>query len=63
MRVRDGSSIEKNGRASRAAVVKADPPKLFDQAALKTVAGWRFARPPQRMCDVYERVKSPLSGG
>jgi TonB family protein len=55
--------IEKNGEVSQASVVHADPPDYFDQAALQTVAGWRFAHPPQRMCDVYQSVEFPLGGG
>ncbi|MGH8274304.1 MAG: TonB family protein [Gammaproteobacteria bacterium] len=52
--------IEKDGSVSRAEVVKADPPKLFDQAAIETVENWRFARSGARMCDVYEWVRFPL---
>ncbi len=55
--------IEKNGEVSGASVVHADPPDYFDQAALQTVAGWRFASPPRRMCDVYQSVEFPLGGG
>ncbi|MGH8307946.1 MAG: TonB family protein [Gammaproteobacteria bacterium] len=55
--------IEKNGAVSQASVVQADPPDYFDQAALQTVAGWRFASPPRRMCDVYQSVQFPLGGG
>ncbi len=54
--------IEKNGEVSGASVVHADPPDYFDQAALQTVAGWRFASPPRRMCDVYQSVEFPLGG-
>lgn len=52
--------IEKDGKVSEPSVVYADPPEYFDQAALKTIAGWRFATLPQRMCDVYESVQFPL---
>ncbi|MGH9436440.1 MAG: TonB family protein [Terriglobia bacterium] len=55
--------IEKDGAVSQASVVHADPPDYFNQAALQTVAGWRFASPPRRMCDVYQWVQFPLGGG
>ncbi|MDN5863765.1 MAG: energy transducer TonB [Gammaproteobacteria bacterium] len=52
--------IEKDGSVSHPVVVKAHPRRLFDQAAIKTVNGWRFEKLPTRMCDVYEWVKFPL---
>ena len=54
--------IEKDGTPSGASVVRADPPQYFDQAALETVAGWRFAHRDRRMCDVYQWVRFPLGG-
>lgn len=55
--------IEKDGSVSDVTVVHADPPRLFDRAAIETVENWRFGRIPARMCDVYEGVRFPLGGG
>ena len=55
--------IDKDGTVSQSEVVQADPPRLFNQAALATVRGWRFAKLTHRMCDVYEGVQFPLSSG
>lgn len=55
--------IDKDGSVSEPEVARAMPARYFDQAAIKTVRGWRFASPPRRICDVYQWVKFPLSGG
>lgn len=48
--------ITPGGSPSTAHVVSAKPAKIFDQAALKVVAGWRFARRAHMMCNVYQTV-------
>lgn len=53
--------IEKNGSVSEPKVIQADPPKLFDEAAIKTVESWHYAAISRRMCDVYNWVRFPLS--
>ncbi len=55
--------IDKDGSVSEPEVVKAIPARYFDQAAIETVKGWRFASPARRLCDVYQWVKFPLPGG
>lgn len=54
--------LEKDGSVTDATIVRADPPGLFDRAAIETAEGWRFERPAVRMCDVYEGVRFPLGG-
>ncbi|MGH8128477.1 MAG: TonB family protein, partial [Gammaproteobacteria bacterium] len=54
--------IDKDGSVGEPEVIKAIPARYFDQAAIETVKGWRFASPARRLCDVYQWVKFPLSG-
>lgn len=53
--------IDKDGSVSEPEVIKATPARYFDQAAIETVKGWRFASSTRRLCDVYQWVKFPLS--
>lgn len=55
--------ISKEGKVEDPEVVHAEPAKYFNQAALKTVLNWTFARSTHRICDVKESVEFPLGGG
>lgn len=59
--------IDADGRAVNARVVESQPAEVFDEAALATVASWRF-RPargaqPRRVEGVQSRVQFSLGGG
>lgn len=48
--------IAPDGEPYNIQVSHANPPKIFNRAAVKTVAGWHFARGYHAMCDVYQTV-------
>lgn len=48
--------ITPDGKPTVAHVVSAKPAKIFNHAALKVVAGWRFAHRAAKMCNVYQWV-------
>lgn len=66
--VRVQYDVDANGRVVAPVVVAADPPGVFDEAALATVSAWRF-RPaaegaqPRVIRNVVSRVEFSLSGG
>ncbi len=52
--------IHKNGTVFEPVVIRAEPKRYFDQAALETVKEWQFGLLPKPMCDVYEWTRFPL---
>ncbi|HAR30772.1 MAG TPA: hypothetical protein DCR65_04560 [Gammaproteobacteria bacterium] len=66
--VRVQYDIDENGRVIAPTVVAAEPPGVFDEAALATVSAWRFrpAEPgaqPRVIRNVVSRVEFSLTGG
>lgn len=57
--------ISSDGKPYGLRVMHADPPGIFDRAALETVAGWHFASSRYAVCDIYQDVsfKIPHVGG
>lgn len=54
--------IRPDGTVENARVVHAEPPRIFNRAALETVRGWRFAAPDAKMCNVYQSVEFKIPG-
>lgn len=48
--------ISAGGKPYNLKVTHANPPEIFNQAALKTVAGWQFDSTDHAVCDVYQKV-------
>jgi protein TonB len=53
--------VERDGTVSRASVVAADPPGLFDQAALDAVRQWRFSPGNIKGSAVRTWVRVPIA--